>query len=302
MQSVEHINIPAKDGAVVPVLTYNIENENKKGVVIICHGFGEHSGSYIDHARRLWQGGYASIVPDQRGHGVPPEGKKRWHGCIPDYKCFVDDVISVTEAIKEKMPDMPIALFGHSMGGNIVINTLLRITPKQAESYFCAIFESPWLELYKPLSPLMIYTIRILNRIAPNFRQRAKLNQSDVLSDREKSKSYSKDPHYHGFMSMRMIKGITDACSYALDNAAKLPVKSFLSYASNELIVSQRAILDFAAKAGDMVTAKEYESNHAIYNDVCCEDYCRDLIAFLDMKLKKYAVKWVSLHRATYLS
>ena len=285
MQAFEHITITAKDGAEIPAITYNVEDGSKKGVIVVCHGFGEHSGSYIEHAERLWQGGYASIIPDQRGHGKPPDGVKKWHGLIPDYQCFIDDIASVTETVKEMAPGAPIALYGHSMGGNIVLNVLLSLPPEQAKVYFCAMVESPWLGLHNPINPVMHTLIKIMNRISPNYRDKRKLNSEDLSSDKEKNQGYAKDPHYHGFISMRMIHGIIGACSYALKNAARLPVKTHLAYARHERIVSNDAIFEFINKAGDMVIVKEYDSHHAIYNDVRREQYCRDLIAFMDSNL-----------------
>ena len=285
MQNVVHIKVNAKDGAVIPVVTYKIEDTGKKGVVIIVHGFGEHSGAYLEHAERLWQGKYASVILDQRGHGKPPEGSKNWHGRIPDYKCFIEDIISVTGVTRKIARDAPIALYGHSMGGNIVINTLLRLPVNQAKTYFCAMLESPWLELNEPLDPLSRFGIRVMNKIAPDFRHYRKLRHDHLSGDTERKEGYSKDPYYHGFISMRMITGIMDGCAYALENASRLPVKTYLAYAEKEMVVSNKATLEFAAKAGDMVTVKEYESHHAIYNDVQRVPYCKDLIAFLDSQV-----------------
>jgi len=285
MQTVKHIKIEAKDGAEIPVLLCNLDDSSKKGVVIVCHGFGEHSGAYIDHAGRLWQGGYACVIPDQRGHGKPPEGMKKWYGCIPDYQYFIDDVLSVTDEVMKMAPDVPIAIYGHSMGGNIVINTLLSLPAEQASIFFCAMLESPWLELYEPISPIKRCLISFFSRVAPNLRNHRKLKYDNLSSDTERKQGYSKDPYYHNYISMRMIKGIMDGCSNAMENAAKLPVKTYLAYADNELVVSNKAIHEFAKRAGDMVTIKEYVSNHAIYNDVNRESYCRDLITFLDSQI-----------------
>ena len=282
MQNIQHIKVDAKDGAAIPVTTCNIDDIGKKAIIIVCHGFGEHSGAYLEHAERLWQGGYACAILDQRGHGQPPEGAKKWHGIIPDYQCYIDDVVSVTEAVREMAQDVPIAIYGHSMGGNIVINTLLSLPAEKASMYSCAMLESPWLELYKPLSPLRRCIVRFFNRVAPNIRNHRKLKSEDLSSDSEKKQGYSKDPNYHGYISMRMITGIMDGCKYAMENASRLPVKTYLAYAENERVVSNEAIRRFAAKAGDMITIKEYASNHAIYNDVMRESYCEDLIAFLD--------------------
>ena len=286
MQNVKQIQVTAKDGAEIPVLLCNVEDSGKKAVVLVCHGFGEHSGAYLEHAERLWQGGYACAILDQRGHGQPPDGEKKWHGVIPNYQCFIDDVMSVTEAVVKMHPDVPIAIYGHSMGGNIVINTLLRLPAEKASLYECAMLESPWLELYKPLSPLKRCFVRILSCIAPNIRNHRKLKSEDLSTDTEKKQGYSKDPNYHGYISMRMITGIMDGCSFAMKNASRLPVKTYLAYAENERVVSNKAILEFAEKAGEKISLKEYASNHAIYNDVKREPYCKDLIAFLD----KYCV------------
>jgi alpha-beta hydrolase superfamily lysophospholipase len=285
MNNFEHMEIKAKDGMIIPAISYHINDSSKKAIVIISHGFGEHSGSYREHAERLWQGGYASVILDQRGHGKPPEGQDKWHGTIPHYQCFIDDIVSVTDAIKKMMPDVTVAIYGHSMGGNIILNVLLKLPPEKAKEYFCAVVESPWLDLHNPINPVMHGLIKIMNVISPNYRTYRKLNHDDISSDKERNQGYDKDPYYHGFISARMINGIIEACSYALKNAANLPVKAYLAYAKHERIVSNEAIFDFISKAGDMLTVKEYDSHHAIYNDIRRDEYCHDVIAFLDSNL-----------------
>jgi len=285
MDNFEHLEIIAKDRTIIPAISYHVNDSSKKAIVIISHGFGEHSGSYREHAQRLWQGGYASVIIDQRGHGKPPEGQDKWHGTIPHYQCFIDDIVSVTDAVKKIAPDVPIALYGHSMGGNIVLNVLLRLPPRLAKEYFCAVIESPWLDLHDPINPVMHVLIKIMNVISPNYRNQRKLNHDDLSSDKERNQGYAKDPHYHGFISVRMINGIIGACSYAMKNAARLPIKTYLAFAKHERVVSNEAILEFINKAGDMLTVKEYDSHHAIYNDINRVPYCQDLIAFLDSNL-----------------
>jgi len=285
MQNVVHIKVNAKDGAVIPVSTYKIEDSSKKGVVIISHGFGEHAGVFIEHAERLWQGGYASVILDQRGHGKPPDGSRNWHGRISDYMHFINDIVSVTAITRKIAPNTPIALYGFSMGGNIIVNTLLRLPLNQAKTYFCAMLESPWLELKEPLDPVSKFALKIMNKIAPDFRYHRKLRYDDFWGDTESTQDYAKDPYLHGYISMRMLSGIMDGCAYALENASRLPVKTYLAYADNDKVVSNKATLEFAAKAGNMVTLKKYESHHALYYDVQREPYCRDLIAFLDSNL-----------------
>jgi len=283
--NMQNISVKAKDGAVISAVTVGMEDGDKKAVVIISHGFGEHAGSYIELAEDFQKAGYASIIPDQRGHGKPPDGAKKWHGIIPHYQCFLDDIASLTDTARQTAPDVPVILYGHSMGGNIIANALLRSPSEQASQYACAVLESPWLGLYNPPGPLMGFMIKFLSHVMPDFIQEQKLSHSDLSSDTERSDGYSKDPLYHGSISMRMANGIFEGCAYALENAARFPVPVYLAYANNDLIVSNNATREFAEKAGDIATIKEYESNHAIHNDVNRVPYINDIVAYINSKL-----------------
>jgi len=184
--------------------------------------------------------------------------------------------------IKESYPGVPTALYGHSMGGNIIINTLLRLSPEESKTYFCAMLDSPWLDLNKPLNVPAKTLLHVLSIVLPNVRNYRKLRSKDMTGETEKKPDYVKDPYNHGYISMRMIAGISDGCRFAEKNAEKLPINTYIAYADKEVVVSQKAIIEFAVKAGDKVTLKQYSSHHAIYKDISREQYCRDLIEFLD--------------------
>ena len=273
------INVTAKDGASIPAFFSDFDASAIKGVVIVSYGFGEYTGLYMEVADKFKQAGYAVILFEQRGHGAPPDGCKKWFGVIPGYQCFLDDIESVTVAARQMAPDAPIILYGHSMGGNIVVNTLLR---RQDPVYTCAVLESPWLGLYKGPGKLLTAIVRFLSRIIPNFIIVNKLEVKDLSGDQSRAERYAPDPLYHNHISFRMYTGIDAACFNAMANAALLPAPTFLAYATNDRIISNQAIFEFAADAGIMVTIKEYDCCHAIHNDVKREDFFRDMIAFLD--------------------
>jgi len=287
MQKFQDVKLTGKDGAEISTIFLGVDSDEKKGIVVISHGFGEHAGSYTEFMERLWQSGYASITPDQRGHGKPPDGIsfKKWQGIIKNYRDFIDDISVITDYLNEKAPGTPLVMYGHSMGGNIVANALLRLPPEQLSHYSCAVLEAPWLELYKPLTPAMIRVLKVLNVIAPNYVQKIDLDVDAISSENEKQDVYTKDQYYHGSLSARLINGMLGGCAYALDNAKSLSTKTFLAIADNELVLSNDEMRDFAAKAGDIVTVKTYKSNHAIHNDVSQEEYCKDLIEFLDLNV-----------------
>jgi len=95
----QKLTIMAKDGAEISAELYEAVGD-AKGIIVVSHGFGEYAGMYAELAGIFGQAGYACILFDQRGHGEQYSGKKNRFGVIPDYLCFLDDVVSVTEAAR----------------------------------------------------------------------------------------------------------------------------------------------------------------------------------------------------------
>jgi alpha-beta hydrolase superfamily lysophospholipase len=270
------IHVQAKDGAAVPVVVRRTAGGEIKGAVIVSHGFGEHAGSYDELAERLSQAGYASVIFDQRGHGdLPPRAR----GVVPSYRSFLDDIDAVAAAVKREYPGVPLALYGHSMGGNIAANVLLR---PDAPGFACAVLESPWFGLYKNVNPLVAGLAKAVGGLSVNAAIVNKLIISNITGDEAKQEWFANDPLYHNRISMRLFTGIGNACKYALNNASKLTVPTFVAAAQREKIISNPAIRRFTEAAGRMVTFKEYDSCHAIHNDVQRESFYRDMAGFLD--------------------
>jgi len=286
-ENAKSISISARDGHVIPTLSVGMEKSDKKAVIIISHGFSEHSGSYVEIAQELCNGGFACLIPDQRGHGIPPAGIKKWHGIIPNYQSFVDDIAAITNTAKELSPSTPIALYGHSMGGGIVLNTLLRLPKEQQSQYICAVVEAPWLGLYSEFSKFKLGLLGVLSRVAPNVRMKRQPTNETLSSDPERAKGITEDEFYHGYLSFYMLKEIMDSCDYAMERAQQLSVPTLLALANKEVVVNNNSMREFAKSAGEIVTLKEYDSLHAIHNDDKRDLFCKDMIEFIDSHLVK---------------
>jgi len=90
-------------------------NPEARHIVILAHGYGEHLGRYEYVAQFLVQRGAVVAGPDHVGHGR--SGGDRV--AVTDYDLVVDDLHAVVERLKERHPDLPVVLIGHSMGGMI---------------------------------------------------------------------------------------------------------------------------------------------------------------------------------------
>lgn len=84
-------------------------------VVLLLHGYGEHSGRYEHVAARLVAEGAVVYAPDHRGHGRSA-GERVF---ITDLDEVVADVEIVGQVARAAHPGLPVAVVGHSMGGVI---------------------------------------------------------------------------------------------------------------------------------------------------------------------------------------
>lgn len=93
-------------------------DETPIGIVQIAHGMTEHSKRYHEFATKLVKAGYVVYANDHRGHGQTA-GVQEKLGYFADengWEMVVDDLYQLTMTIKKEYPDIPLFLFGHSMG------------------------------------------------------------------------------------------------------------------------------------------------------------------------------------------
>jgi len=82
-------------------------------VVLLAHGYGEHSGRYAHVIDRLAGDGDVVYAPDHLGHGRS-EGEPV---LVEDIEILVDDLDQVRRTARNEHPGLPVVLLGHSMGG-----------------------------------------------------------------------------------------------------------------------------------------------------------------------------------------
>ncbi|MDR1687103.1 MAG: lysophospholipase [Clostridiales bacterium] len=280
----EQITIKCADGAGLAAL-HTPEKTPAKAVVIVSHGFGEHAAMYDECAKYLLKDGFACLILNQRGHGLlssDSKGQKKLQGIVPGYQSFLDDIGAAVSYAREKMPGTAAVLYGHSMGGNIAVNYLLK---NSRADFAVAVLESPWLGLHNEVNPVVAAIAKFCGKISPKLAIIRPLAFSDLTGDAAKAKEIETDPLYHNRISMRLFAGINEGCEYALNNADKVNIPLFIAAAKGDVIVSNAAIYKFAEKCGANAVLKEYDSRHAVHNDVKREDFYRDMIKFFEKNL-----------------
>ncbi len=102
------------------ILTLIPEREIK-GIFQIHHGMSEYKERYLPFMEYLAEAGYVTAIHDCRGHGksvCSPGDLGYMYG--GGAEALVEDAHQITIDLKEKWPNMPLILFGHSMGSLVV--------------------------------------------------------------------------------------------------------------------------------------------------------------------------------------
>ncbi|RED66204.1 alpha/beta hydrolase [Cohnella lupini] len=250
-----------------------------KAVIGLVHGMGEHAARYSHVAEMLIEEGYAMIGFDQRGHGLTT-GKR---GHTPTYESLLEGIDLLLAEAERKYPGIPLFLYGHSMGGNVTLNYLLRKQPDIAG----AIVTGPWLRLaFKPPT-LQAVIGKIVEQFYPAFTNNRPLNSGNLTTDPAMIERYLNDELGHGQITARFFFSVQGAGKWALSNAAQLKVPLLLMHGGDDKVTSIHASKQFADRTSALAEWREWpDFKHELHNETRREEVFAVMRQWLEMKLK----------------
>ncbi|WP_219834017.1 alpha/beta hydrolase [Paenibacillus sp. R14(2021)] len=232
-----------------------------RGVIAIVHGMGEHIGRYRHVADMFTAAGYAVFGFDQVGHGQT-EGKR---GHTGSYDMLLDGVDAMLAEAKHSYPHVPVFVYGHSMGGNVTLNYVLRRKPDIAG----AIVTGPWLRLAFNPPTLQLVIARIVNRLFPAYTNKRPMNGDHLTSDPVMIKRYQEDPLGHGSITARYFLSVQSAGQWALKHASEWRVPLLLMHGGTDKVTSLTASKQFADMVGAPCTFMEWTGlKHELHNEL----------------------------------
>ena len=280
-----------------------------RGVVQIAHGVAEHAERYADFMSFLAENGFAVAADDHLGHGqsIEREEDKGFFAEKDGWWRIMDDLKTVHDTMKEKYPDVPYILFGHSMGSFLARTYLIR-WPDDCDA---AIISGTGQQ-----NPLMIKAGRLmadfmvrkngprgdgqtLNDIAfgsYNKKIKFRYTEFDWLSrDEENVKKYIADPlcGFVGKCSLYrdMMEGIAFIASR--ENAAKMNKATPIYFMSGEADPVgeygkgvERAYKMFCDVGMKDVMIRLYpEGRHEMLKETNYRDVYRDILNWINEKI-----------------
>jgi acylglycerol lipase len=230
-----------------------------KAVICLIHGLGEHSSRYKHVAEYYQSKGYVVAAFDIRGHGKS-QGQR---GHFANLETALDDIRVFIDSTISKFPGKPVFLYGHSLGGVMVLNYALKIK----NNLTGVIATSPGLATGDKVAPWKLSLGKLLYSIVPTFSMANGLDVENISRDKEVVRKYKADPLVHDQITARFGLDFLNAGLWASEHAWEFNLPLLLMYGTGDHIVSCDAIRAFAAAAPN-VTFREWNGFfHELHNE-----------------------------------
>jgi alpha-beta hydrolase superfamily lysophospholipase len=245
------------------------------------HGLGEHSGRYDHVARALLQAGYAVVSFDLRGHGK--SGGPRGH--TPSFERLMEDIDLLMAEGARRYPGLPQFLYGHSLGGILVLNYALRRKPQIAG----VVVTSPGLHTSIREQKAKVAFATALSGLFPTLSVPSGLDANGISHDPQVVRRYKEDPLVHGVGTLRMGTETFTAIDWAFSHAAEFSLPLLLMHGTEDPIAYFSGCQEFASQVKCDVTLKAWPG---LYHELHNEAEQDQVFAYL--------IAWLETHRKTW--
>ena len=253
-----------------------------RGVVVVCHGLGEHAWRYDALAVVLARAGWAVRACDQRGHGESA-GRR---GQLPTPDALLLDLQAVLEDAHASLctrQRLPLVLLGQGLGGLVGALWHARQPKGPVQRLLSGlVLSSPALALRWPGWQRAV--LPLLSRALPHATLPSGLDARRLSHQPEVVAAYRADPLVHDRLSLRLAHFMASGGPEVLAHAPRWPLATLLVYASQDGVVDARGSARLArlAPAGVVKGLALGGSRHEVFNDVARDQALAALLAWLE--------------------
>jgi acylglycerol lipase len=231
-----------------------------RGVVLLCHGLGEHSGRYGTVVAALVPDGWAVYGVDHRGHGR--SGGRRAH--LRRYADWLADFDAFRRVVVARHPGLPVFLLGHSMGGQIALAYAL-----DHEADLAGLVLSAPALANNTVPKAAVGVLRAVGKVVPTLRP-AGIDASKISKDPAVYAAYQADPLvHHGRPTLGLSSALVGQFGVLPERARDLRLPVLMQHGALDAIVDPSGFRRMEAACGSPdLTVRWYEGLwHEIYNE-----------------------------------
>lgn len=245
---------------------------NPKGLVIVIHGYGEHSGRYQNVVDALVPDVYALWALDHRGHGKS-EGRRCYVNRFTD---FLKDLEIFEKKAREAHRELPVHLIGHSMGSMIANHY---VASRQKQDYRSLTLSGTGAAPGPAIPGAVILLARLLSAIAPKLSLPSGVDPTFISHDQQVVDAYISDPLVENKVTARLACEMMRSLPDMITAAQRLKVPTMMQIGDeDESFHPDSWDRLFSAIAVDDKVFKKYPGcRHEVYNEIKNEAPLADL-------------------------
>ncbi len=251
-----------------------------RAVVCLVHGLGEHSSRYAHVADALGKEGYILFSFDHRGHGR--SGGARGH--VSSMEDFLKDIDLLLEQAQTRYPNLPVLLYGHSLGGILVLNHSLNRKPKIKG----VIATSSGLRTALEEQPVKIMMAKVLGSLIPTTAIASGLDSKAISRDEAVVQAYLNDPLVHDKVTLGFGKVMVGVTKWTLENAKDFPLPLLLLHGKSDSIAYPSGTTEFASALKDRATLVLWDgAYHELHNEPEKAEVFKTMLMWMDARLRE---------------
>ncbi len=259
---------------------YWLPEDEPKGVLLLVHGLGEHSGRYANVVNKFVPMGYAVYGLDHIGHGKSG-GKRKYLDRFDD---FIQPLKTYADMIRMWHRDKPLFLIGHSMGG--LIGAIFLIDHPGGLNG--AVLSGPSVKVPDNISTPVIVIGKILSVLMPGFGLIG-TNPQSVSRDPEVVQAYIDDPLvYKGKTTARLAAEMLGAMQRVSREAFRISLPILILQGGADGIVSPSGAQMLHDRVGSVDRKiRIYDGlYHEVYNEPERQTVLHDMAVWIEEHLQ----------------
>lgn len=227
--------------------------------MVLVHGLGEHSGRLKNIGQYFVGLNFLIRSFDLPGHGQSSGPR----GHCADLNQWYNIIDVTIKDLQESYPDLPLYLYGQSMGGNLVLTYLIKYKP-------ClngVIITSPWIKVFRELPSWLMFVLRKLQIYWPTLSLNNQLDVNQISRDPAEVKAYKEDKLVHNKISLSLGIAMSDD-AILLQKKHSSPINILLMHGEDDRICLPLGSEIFVSNFEGDITYKTWpNARHELHHD-----------------------------------
>lgn len=249
-----------------------------RAVFVIAHGLTEHSDRYLPLVEHFVEKGVCVYALDHEGHGRS-EGQRAYIRRFDDY---VESLNTLVDIAQKENPGKKVFLIGHSMGGAISVNYLLKYQDKLAGCFL----SGAALSVGKVIGPVQQQILKWFSLVLPKTPL-IKIEGEAVSRNPEVVEAYENDPLvYRGKATARLLAEIVKGAKRGLARASEITLPMMILHGEDDRLATpdgSEALFDkISSRDKTLIIYPE------LYHEIFLEDEKYEVFADMEEWLEKH--------------